>query len=72
MRDSGHPPRVVRRNAQVRERDASGGLRNARPREIVCPVKMNGALGRVWRGNVKSDSIVLPPNEAAVFEVVAR
>ena len=45
---------------------------NFEPREIVCPVKVNGALGRVWRGSVKAGSIILPPNEAAVFEVVAR
>ena len=42
---------------------------NFEPREIVCPVKTNGSIGRVWRGNVEADSIVLPPNEAAVFEV---
>ena len=59
------------------ERELGGGRKtvvaaiNFEPREIVCPVKMDGALGRVWRGNVKADSIVLPPNEAAVFEVVA-
>lgn len=45
---------------------------NFEPREIVCPMKVNGALGRVWRGSVKAGSIILPPNEAAVFEVVAR
>ena len=27
------------------------------------------AIGRVWRGDVRADKIVLPPNEAALFEV---
>ena len=45
---------------------------NFEPREIVCPVKIHGALARVWRGSVKADSIILPPNEAAVLEVETR
>ena len=45
---------------------------NFEPREIVCPVKIHGALARVWRGSVKADSIILPPNEAVVFEVETR
>ncbi len=36
------------------------------------PVEIHGALARVWRGSVKADSIILPPNEAAVFEVETR
>ena len=42
---------------------------NYEPRAMECPVKFNGALGRVWRGDVRTDKIVLPPNEAALFEV---
>ena len=33
------------------------------------PIRINGALGRVWRGDVKADAVTLGPNEAAVFEV---
>ncbi len=42
---------------------------NFEPRAVECPVALRGALGRVWRGDVRKDRIVLPPNEAAVFEV---
>ena len=42
---------------------------NFEPREIECPVRLNGSLGTVWRGNVKADRIRLAANEAAVFEV---
>ena len=42
---------------------------NFEPREITCPIALGGALGTVWRGDVKADSIRLPANEAAVFEV---
>ncbi len=42
---------------------------NFESRPMECPVKVNGALGRVWRGDVRADKIVLPPNEAALFEV---
>ena len=42
---------------------------NFEPREITCPIAMDGVLGTVWRGDVKADSIRLPANEAAVFEV---
>ena len=43
---------------------------NFEPREIACPVKVNGKLGRVWRGSVKGGEIRLAPNEAALFEVL--
>ncbi len=43
---------------------------NFEPRDIKCPIKLAGRVGRVWRGDVKSDSINLPPNDAAVFEVL--
>ena len=43
---------------------------NFEPREVVCPVKIHGTLGRVWRGSVKNGEIRLPPNEAALFEVM--
>ena len=42
---------------------------NYDPTPVACPVKVNGTLGRVWRGEVRADKIVLPPNEAALFEV---
>jgi len=42
---------------------------NFEPRAQKCPVKINGTLGRVWRGDVKVDAVTLAPNEAAVFEV---
>ena len=42
---------------------------NYDPVEIACPVKINGNLGRVWRGDVSLDSIRLGPNDVAVFEV---
>ena len=42
---------------------------NFEPREIECPVRMEGVLGKVWRGDVKADRIRLAANEAAVFEV---
>ena len=42
---------------------------NYEPREIKCPVKMNGTLGRVWRGKVTDAEIELAPNEVALFEV---
>ena len=43
---------------------------NFEPREMSCPVKVNGKLGRVWRGSVKDGEIRLAPNEAALFEVL--
>ena len=43
---------------------------NHEPREVDCPVHIHGTLGRVWRGAVSADRIVLPANDAAVFEVV--
>ena len=42
---------------------------NYDPVEIVCPVKLNGSLGRVWRGNASPDCIRLGSNDVAVFEV---
>ena len=42
---------------------------NFEPRDIECPVRINGSLGRVWRGDVKADRIRLAANEAAVFQV---
>ncbi len=42
---------------------------NFEPCAIECPVKVNGSVGRVWRGDVRTDRIVLAPNEAALFEV---
>ena len=42
---------------------------NFEPRAMECPVKINGKLGRVWRGDVKGDKITLAPNEVALFEV---
>ena len=45
---------------------------NFEPREIECPVAVDGTLGAVWRGDVTADRIRLAANEAAVFEVKSR
>ena len=42
---------------------------NFEPRTIVCPVRITGSIGRVWRGDVTADKVTLQANEAAVFEV---
>jgi hypothetical protein len=42
---------------------------NFEPRAMECPVKINGRVGRVWRGEVKENKVVLAPNEVALFEV---
>ena len=42
---------------------------NFEPRAVTCPITLDGTLGRVWRGDVKANGIVFPPNEAAVFEI---
>jgi len=42
---------------------------NFEPRAMTCPISSAGSLGRVWRGDVTVDRIVLAPNEAALFEV---
>ena len=42
---------------------------NFEPREIECPIRTNGSLGTVWRGDVTDGRIRLAANEAAVFEV---
>jgi hypothetical protein len=42
---------------------------NVEPRAIECPVKINGKVGRVWRGEVKDGKVVLAANEVALFEV---
>jgi hypothetical protein len=42
---------------------------NFEPREMVCPVKINGRVGNVWRGSVNADEVRLAPNEVALFEV---
>ena len=43
---------------------------NFEPRSAECPIRLNGRLGRVWRGVVSDGAIRLPPNDAAVFEVI--
>ena len=42
---------------------------NFEPRAMECPVKVNGTVGRVWRGAVKDGKISLDANEVALFEV---
>ena len=42
---------------------------NFEPRAVKCPIKVNGTIGRVWRGEVKDDAMLLAANEAALFEV---
>ena len=44
---------------------------NFEPRAMACPVKVNGRIGRVWRGDVGEREIRLAANEAALFEVLA-
>lgn len=56
------------------EHPAAGGATvvvavNFEPRAVECPIRVNGALGAVWRGDVTSARIRLAANEAAVFEV---
>ena len=43
---------------------------NFEPRAMECPVKIDGRVGRVWRGDVNGERIALAPNEVALFEVV--
>ena len=45
---------------------------NYDPVKITCPVKLNGNLGRVWRGNVAPDCIRLGSNDVAVFEIATQ
>lgn len=45
---------------------------NYEPRAIKCPIRVNGSIGRVWRGKVTDADIELAPNEAALFEVTGR
>ena len=45
---------------------------NYDPVEIACPVKIDGSLGRVWRGDVSPDCIRLGSNGVAVFEVEGK
>ena len=42
---------------------------NFEPREMECPIAVDGTIGEIWRGEVKADRIRLAANEAAVFEV---
>ena len=42
---------------------------NFEPREMSCPISIDGEIGRVWRGNVEKGTIRLAPNDAALFEV---
>lgn len=42
---------------------------NFEPRQLVCPVKVNGRIGRVWRGDMKDGKVSLAANEVALFEV---
>ena len=42
---------------------------NYEPRAVTCPIRLNGRLGAVWRGEVTQETVRLAPNEAAVFEV---
>ena len=42
---------------------------NFEPRTMECPIKVNGTIGSVWRGDVTAGRIRIGPNEAAVFEV---
>ena len=42
---------------------------NFEPRALTCPIKLNGMIGHVWRGDIKADKIALAANEVALFEV---
>ena len=59
----------------ITEHPAEGGSTivmaiNFEPRDMRCPVAVDGRLGRVWRGEVGGGEIRLRPNEAALFEVL--
>lgn len=43
---------------------------NCEPRLAECPIRIDGTLGTVWRGDVTAERIRLTPNEAAVFEIL--
>lgn len=45
---------------------------NFEPRAIRCPIRVNGAVGDIWRGEVTANDIRLEANEAAVFSVKAK
>lgn len=38
-------------------------------RELSCPIKVEGTVGKVYCGNVTSERIAFGPNDVAVFEV---
>ena len=42
---------------------------NFEPSPVKFPIKVAGAIGRVWRGGVAATEISLAPNEVALFEV---
>lgn len=43
---------------------------NFEPREIVCPISVDGGIGCVWRGEIgRKGELRLAPNDVALFEV---
>lgn len=42
---------------------------NHEPSPVECAVNADGAIGRVWRGEVCGGKIILPASGAAVFEI---
>lgn len=42
---------------------------NFEPRPLSCLIKVNGSIGRVWRGDVANFRVSLAANEVALFEV---
>lgn len=43
---------------------------NYEPLPVNCPIRINGKLGRVFRGEIKDSRLVINANDAAVFEVI--
>ena len=42
---------------------------NYDPEPVTCPIRVDGTVGTVWRGQVTDGAITLPANDAAIFNV---
>ena len=42
---------------------------NYEPDPVVCPVRIDGTIGRVWRGKADQHAITIPANDAALLTV---
>ena len=76
-KDSGLPRRIVKDDCPyvgiTEHPTADGGeivvAINFEPRDVECRVAVDGAVGKIWRGDVTGSRIRLAANEAAVFEI---